>query len=271
MLDWQPEVAVNRHDPHAPVSAPEAPETDNRPLHRRIRSVLQARIAAGDYPVGSLMPTEVELAREFDTSRNTLREALRFLMERGYVERRAGVGTRVVSAGARANYTLSVASLEELFQVAEGTFFAIADIEDVVLDAELAETVGGTEGERWVRISGMRWTEPGGQPICYVQSYIPDRFAPLLPQLQRLAGPMFALLERHAEAPIERTVQEISACPMPPRIARLICQRPEAWALRLLRRYVTREGVIIASLNWHPAEAMTYVMEIRRNGPAPAD
>lgn len=257
---------MNRHDPR-PV-APDIAEPDTRPLHRRIRAVLEERIMAGDYPVGSLMPPEVELAREFDTSRNTLREALRYLMEHGYVERRAGVGTRVVSAGPRTGYTLSVASLEELFQVAEGTFFAIADIEDLVLDADLAEIVGGAEGEGWFRLSGLRWTEPGGAPICYVQSYIPKRFAPLLPELQRLSGPLFALLERHAGSPIERTVQEISACPMPPRIARLICQRPEAWALRLLRRYVTREGVLIASVNWHPAEAMTYFMEIRRTGAA---
>lgn len=254
---------MNKHDPQA-SGLPFEAEGDGRPLHIRIRAVLEDRVTSGVYPVGSLMPTEVELAREFDTSRTTLREALRYLLERGYVERKAGVGTRVVSAGARANYTLSVGSLQELFPFAQGTFFVISDIEDVTLDADLADTVGGVEGEGWFRISGIRWTEPGGRPICYVQSYIPARFAPLLPQLQTQTGPMFALLERHADGPIEKAVQEISACPMPPRIARLVCQRTEAWALRVLRRYVTRGGVIITSLNWHPADQMTYVMELSR-------
>lgn len=240
---------------------------DARPLHVRIRSLLEHRVQTGVYPTGSLIPAEVELAREFETSRFTIREALRYLLERGYVERRAGVGTRVISVRPQASYSLSVGSLEELFQVARNTFFVISDIDDITLDAELADTVGGVEGEVWIAISGVRCTEPGGPPICYVQSYIPARFAFLLPQLQTHHGPMFEVLERHADGPIEKTVQEISACQMPPRIARLICQRSDAWALRLHRRYVTRSGVIIASMNWHPSDRMTYVMEIRRGAP----
>jgi GntR family transcriptional regulator len=237
---------------------------DQRPLHVRIRSVLEDRVTAGIYPLHSLLPTEFELAREFETSRFTIREALRYLLDRGYVQRRPGVGTRVVDAAPRNAYSLSVGSLEELFQVARGTFFDIQAIEDVTLDAETAETVGGSEGEGWIRISGLRRTAPGGSPICYVQSYIPERFRPLIPQVRGLQGPMFELLERHADGPILKTVQEISALPIPPDIAALMGEPPEAWALRLLRRYVTDGGVIITSLNWHPSHAMTYVMEIRR-------
>ncbi len=247
------------------VKAPDG--EDPRPLHVRIRSLLEDRVASGVYPLGSLLPTELELAREFETSRFTIREALRYLHERGYVERRQGVGTRVVSEGARARYSLSVGSLEELFQVAAGTFYVVLEEGIVTLDAETAELVGGTEGEAWLRLRGMRWTEPGGRPICFVESYIPERFAHLLDELKSVKGPMFGLLERHAGEPIQKTVQEIAALPMPTEMARLVCQTPEAWALRLLRRYVTRNGVLITSLNWHPSDQMTYVMEIRRAAP----
>ena len=248
----------------APRNGRASEAEDSRPLHVQIRSILEERVASGSYPLGSLLPTELELAREFETSRFTIREALRYLHDRGYVERRQGVGTRVVSQGPRARYSLSVGSLEELFQVAEDTFFVIHEHRMEELDGELAELVGGTEGERWLRLEAMRWTEPGGRPICYVQSFIPERFAGLLPEIKTLVGPMFALIERHAGEPIEKTVQEIAALPMPAEMARMVCQTPEAWALRLLRRYVTRSGVIITSLNWHPSDRMTYVMEIHR-------
>lgn len=240
---------------------------DARPLHVRIRSILEDRVATGVYPVGTLLPTEVELSREFETSRFTVREALRYLHDRGYVERRQGVGTRVLSQGARANYTLSVGSLEELFQVARDTTLELLSETRLVLDGEQAEIVGGAEGEEWLRLDGLRWTAPGGRPICFVQVYLPARFAPLLPEIRGLRGPIFALVERHADGPIEKTVQEIDAVPMPGEVARLVCGRPEAWALRLLRRYVTRGGVIVTSVNWHPSEGMTYVMEIRRAAP----
>lgn len=242
-------------------------DVDARPLHVRIRGELEERLARGDYTQGSLMPTEIELAREFDTSRFTIREALRWLHERGYVERRQGVGTRVVSDRPRSNYTLSVGSLEELFQVAQDTHFAIAREAHVTLDSALAETVGGGEGEAWLRLDGLRSTAPGGTPICYVQSFVPERFVPLLPQIRVLKGPIFHLLERVEAAPVELTVQEISALPMPAGIAAELGRPEGAWALRLLRRYVTRQGVVITSLNWHPAEEMTYTMEIRRAAP----
>jgi DNA-binding GntR family transcriptional regulator len=237
-------------------------------LHVRVRGELEGRLANGDYPPGSLMPTEIELAREFDTSRFTIREALRWLHERGYVERRQGVGTRVVIDRPRSNYTLSVGSLEELFQVAQDTHFAIAREEHVTLDAQLADTLGGAEGETWIRLDGLRSTAPGGTPICYVQSYLPERYMPILPQIRGLQGPIFHLIERVEDAPVELTVQEITALPLPASIARDLGRGPDAWALRLLRRYVMRAGVVITSLNWHPAEEMTYTMEIRRAAPA---
>lgn len=237
---------------------------DPRPLHIRIRSELEGRVMTGAYPLGSLLPTEVELAREFDTSRFTIREALRYLHERGYVERRQGVGTRVISQRVRANYTLSVRSLEELFQVAHDTRLEILGEERLVLDGEAAEMLGGAAGEVWLRLDGLRWTEPRGEPLCFVQVHLPAAFEALLPEIRALRGPIFALVERHADGPIERTEQEICAMPMPPEMAERLSGRRDAWALRLLRRYVTRQGVIVASVNWHPAERMTYTMEIRR-------
>ena len=74
----------------------QATETEG-PRYAQIQKVLEDRVIAGVYPVGGLIPTEIELAAEFATSRFTIREALRYLREHGYVERRQGVGTRVVS------------------------------------------------------------------------------------------------------------------------------------------------------------------------------
>jgi len=238
------------------------------PRYARIQRVLEDRVIDGTYPVGSLIPTEVELAAEFDTSRFTIREALRYLREYGYVERRQGVGTRVISAEPQSTFLQSFGSLEELFQVALDTWFAILDTQQVVLDPETAELVGGLAGEEWFRISGVRWTKPGGQPICYVQSFIPPRFEEVIPSLEGHQGPFFSLLERHSEGKIERAVQEIRAVPMPPEMSRHLGLLPGSWALQLLRRYLTDSGVLIASFNWHPADQMTYVMNIHRSKPA---
>ena len=44
-----------------------------------IYTVLQGRILSGALPAGSRLPAERELAAEFNTNRNTLREAIRRL------------------------------------------------------------------------------------------------------------------------------------------------------------------------------------------------
>jgi DNA-binding GntR family transcriptional regulator len=238
------------------------------PRYIRIQKILEDRVVEGIYGVGSLIPTEIELAQEFGTSRFTIREALRYLREHGYVERRQGVGTWVVSSRPQSIFQQSFASLEELFQVAVETWYVILETKRLTLSAELAELVGGLAGEEWFLVSGVRWTAPGGKPICYVQSYIPARFEKVIPLLEGHQGPFFSLLERHSDGKIEEAVQEIRALPMPPEIGRHLGLAPGAWSLQLLRRYLTDSGVLIASFNWHPAEQMTYVMHIHRAKPA---
>lgn len=234
------------------------------PRYAQIRKVLEDRVIDGVYALGDLIPTEIELAAEFGTSRFTIREALRYLRENGYVERRQGVGTRVVSSQPQAVFRQSYGSLEELFQVAVTTWYVILEIKRVTLSAEIAELVGGLAGEEWFLVGGVRWTAPGGKPICYVQSYIPTRFEHVIPLLEGHQGPFFALLERHSDGKIEEAVQEIRALPMPPEIGRHLGLAQGAWSLQLLRRYLTDSGVLIASFNWHPADQMSYVMHIHR-------
>jgi len=67
----------------------------NVPLSTQIADRLRERIARGEYPVGSKLPTELELTRELGVSRNSVREATRSLVHSGLLAARAGDGTYV--------------------------------------------------------------------------------------------------------------------------------------------------------------------------------
>jgi DNA-binding FadR family transcriptional regulator len=69
-------------------------------LHREIMQELIARIAAGEYPVGSMLPKEERLAEDLDVSRGVVRECIRALEERGIVRVRHGRGATVLPARA---------------------------------------------------------------------------------------------------------------------------------------------------------------------------
>lgn len=65
------------------------------PLYRRIAQDLREQIESGMLSPGEQLPTESELGENFSASRNTIRDAMKWLATRGLVETRPGQGTFV--------------------------------------------------------------------------------------------------------------------------------------------------------------------------------
>ena len=66
------------------------------PMYRQIADDLRRQIETGDLPPGSQLRTELELREKYSASRNTVRDAIKWLATRGLVETRPGQGTFVV-------------------------------------------------------------------------------------------------------------------------------------------------------------------------------
>jgi GntR family transcriptional regulator len=66
------------------------------PMYRQIADDLRAQIEAGALDPGQQLPTEMELRERHGTSRNTIRDAIKWLTTLGLVETRPGQGTFVV-------------------------------------------------------------------------------------------------------------------------------------------------------------------------------
>ncbi|MFI6496009.1 GntR family transcriptional regulator [Nonomuraea typhae] len=65
------------------------------PFWKTIRDELQRRIETGEYGPDTLI-VELRLAEEFGTSRITVRKAMEWLRENGYIATEVGVGSRVI-------------------------------------------------------------------------------------------------------------------------------------------------------------------------------
>lgn len=66
-----------------------------RPMYQQIAEDLQAQIESGDLEPGAQLPTEIELRARYNSSRNTIRDAIKRLTSQGLVETRPGQGTFV--------------------------------------------------------------------------------------------------------------------------------------------------------------------------------
>src|SRR5712692_9278441 len=65
------------------------------PKYARLIEELQRRIEGGEYPPGSLLPSEHQLAQEFGIARPTVVRALRTLRQDGWIETQQGKGSFV--------------------------------------------------------------------------------------------------------------------------------------------------------------------------------
>jgi GntR family transcriptional regulator len=66
------------------------------PLYRQIAQDLRRKIESGELGPGAKLPNEEQFRTEYDASRNTIRDAIKWLTIRGLVESKPGQGTFVV-------------------------------------------------------------------------------------------------------------------------------------------------------------------------------
>src|SRR5579859_3639339 len=83
------------------------------PLYRMIAGDLRDQIDTGGLQPGQQLRTETELVEHYGASRNTVRDAIKWLMSLGLVETRPGQGTFVVKKMAPYITTLTAAPARE--------------------------------------------------------------------------------------------------------------------------------------------------------------
>ncbi|MGO8961562.1 MAG: GntR family transcriptional regulator [Streptosporangiaceae bacterium] len=78
------------------------------PKYQRIASNLRARIGRGEYPPGSTLPTQQELAEAYSAAQNTVKSALAVLRGEGLIETAQGVaGAEVLRTPGPAPLTIT--------------------------------------------------------------------------------------------------------------------------------------------------------------------
>ena len=114
-----------------------------------VRNELRRAILSGEFPFGSKLPNEDMLCDRFGVSRVTIREAVRGLIEDGYVVRRQGSGTFVTRRPNLRNSLDSNFSYTEYLESA-GTRAGkqILGARTIVADAETLEALALPAGLR---------------------------------------------------------------------------------------------------------------------------
>ena len=245
-----------------------SPDPMTKAIHADLARELADGIASGRFPVGSLLPTELELCSRYGASRYAVRRALEELNELGLISRRKNVGTRVEAARPVPAFIQSIATLDELAQFGAAHSRIVRHVDEVVADLALARELGCAGGSRWLRISSLRLDGAGKErPIGWTDVYIDPAYADLVERVRESPQTLVSfLIEEHHGRRIARIQQDVTAIALPEAMAGPLKAQAGTPALKVIRHYLDPDGTPFEiSVSVHPADRFTFSMSLRRS------
>lgn len=247
------------------TSAAVARGPDAGPRYLQVAHALRRAIADGRHPVGSRLPTELELCAMFGISRFTARESIRVLVASGLVTRRQRIGTMVIALPDKARYTHDAASVPDLHQYARDTELRLLYVARIPVDRDLARQLGTAVGAEWVHAVGVRLSADESRPMGITRLYLNPVLDGIEAKLRRREGAVYALIEAEYGLEIDRVDQTIEGALLSADDAANLAAPPGAPALRIVRRYFDGPGRLLElAENLHPADRFSYRMQLRK-------
>lgn len=161
----------------SPILADKLSLNSDIPLYTQLVGIIKRHISSGALAVGALLPSEAELCRALNVSRNTVRQAIGELEDEGLVVRKRGKGTFVADPatnrrGVRYSFTTEVSSMGKVPSSTLVDFDVIVPAAAICQKMELKE---GTPVYCFTRIRNV-----DGQPLILETSYYPQYIFPNL-------------------------------------------------------------------------------------------
>jgi GntR family transcriptional regulator len=235
-------------------------------LADRLRDELLNQITNSQLEPGAKLPTESELSKRFGVSRATVREAVRGLVEAGYVSRRRGSGSYVAERR-RTPHGLD-ATLSYLAMIESAG--ANAGLRVLEAAYERSAKIDGifqlTREEKVLAVERVRTADD--RPVIYSRDRIPARLLTDDLDLESLDPSLFALLRSSGHA-ADHATATLKAVPSTNCTAKVLGVRRGKPVLYIEEINYDRDGEpVMVSREWHVSEAFDMRIN-RRAQPAP--
>jgi len=199
-----------------------------RPLYALTVEHLQEYVEQRHLVPGDRLPSEGQLAEEIGVSRSTIREALRELELRGFIQRIHGRGNFLCAKPAPIFTGLTtLESLESLAQ-RQGWHCGTEQIvvEQVAAPPELAETLAVPDGTELTYLDRIKTKD--GRPVCRMQSWLPAALLPADELRKTFKSSITDLLLQQPGIRLDHAVAEVQAAIADPAVATRLGVEPGA-------------------------------------------
>ncbi|MGH7951096.1 MAG: GntR family transcriptional regulator [Limisphaerales bacterium] len=188
------------------------------PLYAQAEQLLRALIQRREYCNGRLLPDEVSLARTLGISRNTLRAAALRLVAEGRLERKAGIGTRVVEP----KVTSGVGAWHSFTREMEGKGIKVEtyslNVNRVSATNEVAQALKISSGTKVLCLDRIRGWD--AQPEVFFLSYFHPHLG--LSDEDDFRKPLYELIQERCRVVADESLEVFTAVPADRRLARLL-------------------------------------------------
>jgi GntR family transcriptional regulator len=222
-------------------------------LADRLRDELLEEITSSQLEPGTKLPTEGELSKRFGVSRATVREAVRGLVEAGYVTRRRGSGSYVAERRRMPHGLDSTLSYLAMIESA-GAHAGMHVLDAVFQQCEKTDSpLHLSRGDMVLAVERVRTAD--GQPVIYSRDRIPGRLLRTDLDLQHLDPSLFALLRSsgHAADHATATLRAVASTSCTAKVLGVRRGKP---LLYIEEIDYDRDGTpVMLSREWHVSEA----------------
>lgn len=232
-----------------------------KPLHLLVEELLRKLIEMPEYAKGKLFPKEVDIATQLGISRNTVRQAISKLVIEGLLERKKGVGTKVVEQNISTQLNSWMSFTQEMNKKGIAFINYEIDIEKIPADEEVANALEIEENIEVIKLSRLRGDTDG--PFVYFISWLHPRIG--LSGKEDFSRPLYEILEKDYSTIVDLSKEKIKAVCTGEKIAiKLQISNSDPVLKRIRKVYDPGKRPIEYSIGYYRADKFSYTIDIKR-------
>lgn len=236
-------------------------------LHMRVSEYIRTRIEAGEYPVGSQIPTECELAQLLGVSRPTVRQALDNLSHSGYLTRVKGKGTFVTRPKMVHESTSFLIGYQEESQRNHRVLRTkVLDLQVERAPEHVAEALNIPSGGKVTRLTRLRYLEHynNDAPVVYTTLYVPHKLFPNMETFDFTDASFYEVLDSQ-NLPVKHAFRKLEVMIAPAEVAAGLEISPFEPVIFIRSKEHGESMVPVAyAESYYPAGSSSFLIEVHR-------